>query len=73
MISNFKICQSVFLQVNIPSFPNRVRLVDGHFAQNGQKLHENYKPSAFGAKQWINMWGKGNILGRTDPPPSPAP
>ena len=70
MISNFKICQRVFLQVKIPSFPNRARLVDGHFGQNGQKLHENYKPNAFGAKQWINMWGKANILGRTDPPVS---
>ena len=55
MISNFKTCQRVFIQVKIPSFVNRVLLVDGHFGQNGQKLHENYKPNAFGAKQWINM------------------
>ena len=60
MISNFKICQRVFLQVKIPS---RVRLVGGHFGQNGQKVHESYKPDIFGAKQWV-------ILSRTDHPQS---
>ena len=68
MISNVKICQRVFLQGNIPSFPNRVRLVGGHFGQNGQKVYDNYKSNIFGAKQWVNMQGQGNILGRTDPP-----
>ena len=60
-ISNFKICERVFLQVKIPIFPNRVRLVGGHFGQNGQKVHESYKPNIFRAKQWVNknfkfMW-----------------
>ena len=73
MISNFKICQRVFLQVNIPIFPNRVRLVGGHFGQNGQKVHDNYKSNIFGAKHWVNMRAQGNILGRTDPPSPPPP
>ena len=53
-ISNFKICERVFLQVKIPIFPIRVRLVGGHFGQNGQKVHESYKPNIFPAKKRVN-------------------
>ena len=38
--------------------------VGGQFGQNGRKLHENDKIGILGSKQWVNMGGQANFLGR---------
>ena len=45
----------------------------GQFGQNGQKLHENYKISTFGSKQWGggHEGGQANFSGSGGDPPSP--
>ena len=50
-------------------FPSRGQCV-GHFGQNGQKLHKNYKTNILGAKQW-GMGGmrQTNFLGSGGDPP----
>ena len=64
MISNFKNYQRVFLQVNIPGFPNNVQLVRGHFGQNDQKLRENQH---FWGKTMGWHGGQGKTFGKRDP------
>ena len=36
---------------------------EGQYKEKGQKLHENYKISFLGAKQWGDMGGQTNFWG----------
>ena len=46
----------------------------GHFGQNGQKLHENYKINIFGSKQWGEGYeGNKPIFWVVPHSPSPPP
>ena len=50
-------------------FSNWIRLVGGHFRQNDQKLHENYKINILVAKQWGSMGETSQFFGLWGDPP----
>ena len=45
-----------YVIMSVQGFPNGIDWWGGQFGQNGQKLHENYRISIFGSKQWRGTW-----------------